>query len=328
MSSKKIYNKILDTVLVLLIFKACGFATCSVKKYSSIKTGNFPLFIPSKRAKIYNVCVLICLSIASIYVIHGIKNYDIFFMNKMTTVTTYTDLTVSFLAAMSAVFLFTIRQKSFVNIINRFIQIDVGLKTVAKGQSNQPQYNFLIILTHFCVLIVAFILNSLVFSVDTFAIGYHVPYILVEMFIYQFGFIVKSIEMQFRTINQAMEDFFIQKKFEIGDEWYSLYANKIGRELILHLRQTHLKLCEFGTDVTNFYSTTFICCSVSTLYGTTRACFNLYLTIVSPEFIVPLFVNNVMWILLVFYPVSLLSTNVTNCSYEVCKQIYRLLFLK
>lgn len=136
------------------------------------------------------------------------------------------------------------------------------------------------------------------------------------MFIYRYGFIIGSIYMKFRIINRTMKDFFIQKKIEVG-EWYSPHATKIGEDLLIHLRQTHFKLCKIGTDVTNFCATTFLCCLVSILYGVTRGLFNLYLLIVGPTLNICLLFNNIFWILLLFYPIWLLSMNVTKCLHEV-----------
>lgn len=316
----KMWNyKILDAFLVLSIFKVCGLATFSVSNYDVIKTGSFPLLVPSKTARNYNILVLIFLIITSVFAVSAISTFKLFFMNKITTITTYADLIGNFFAALSAVVLFTVRQKSFVNIINRLIQIGLNMRTVEKVQPIENHYNSPTIIIHFCILITAFVCEAFVFSISVFVIGYQVPYIVVEMFMYQYGFIVQIIHRRFALINSTLMNIFVGTQFEVVD-------SRKRQELIVHLKQTHLKLHEIATDLANFCAPSFICCSASILFATTKGLFNIYLTVIETKLSIPLCLNNVLWVLLIFYPIFFLSRAVTECSKEVCilKKFFRL----
>lgn len=158
MSEKKFSYKIIDALLVLLIFKIFGFGTLAVSDYDVIRTGTFSLFIPSKGAKIYNICVFILLLVTCVGVIYNVKSFEVFFQDKITTVTAYTDLSISFLAALSGVCSYTVNQKCFVDIINRLVKIDSGLN-ISTVQLIQDRYYFPIIAVHLLINTVTFFLN-------------------------------------------------------------------------------------------------------------------------------------------------------------------------
>lgn len=306
--------KILDTVLLLMLFKLCGLATCSFSNFDFLRTGKVPTFVPSRITKLYNIVLIIFVILILIYLFVGMQTINVFTINKVTTVTMYGELTTSFLAAIAVLLLYTVKQKSFVEIITRLNKTELGLTTLTKIQTVPDRYNCPLVFFHLSVYTIAIIISLQLFPIGIFGIANQVSYLMLHLFIYQYEFFVRNIQLKFRTINLTLQDFFIEKTLDLGFDQYRI---NIGKEMMLYLRQTHLTLCEIAKDVAEFYASSFICCAVSTLYGTTIGFFNLYKTIISPDIKALLFLNNILYIWINFFPIWLLSMAVTNCSLEV-----------
>lgn len=312
--------KHLDTIFLMILFKVCGMATCSFSNVEFLQKGGYPHFVPSRSAKLYNIFLIVVQLLIVIIPFLDLSGFEIVFTDKVTTVTFFSDFGISFLAAFSVLVLYTVRQKLFVNIINRLVEFDIRMSSIVKVPlEKQYSYNCPIIFLHFLIIVLVMVVNYANYDIGFFAVAFQVSYLLVHMHIYQYGFIVRAIQTRLKLINLTLTSLFVENEKVVEIVAIDVDSDdKFGKELLLVLRKSHSELCEIAKIVTDFYAPSFICCAVSCLYGTTNNLFTLVRTIFYWHEYYVLVGARILSLWMLFFPIVFLSMAVTNCSTEVC----------
>ena len=317
-------NKLIDTVVIIIFYKIFGMATLSLPNLFFINVRNAPIFAPSKKAKMYNIILLLVLVLLRIKIYYLAAPEDNWYskqnkVNKINAVSDYIQIILSSFASFSILLLYVIRQKMFVNIVNRIFQADSILSALIKNTKLSAKFFSPFFIIYGLIFFITFTISNTIAQGEIQEYLFPLSDYMVAIFLLQYGFTIKSIQIRFKIINSELMNFLFKEKviYTLNAQYKEILAS----EVLKHLRQMHSALCEIVKNVSKFYSPVLIVCYISELYTLTATTYFLLLIVTSQEINILLSISIVIWIILLFFPVYYLSMNVNNCSEEVSNKI-------
>ncbi|CAK9805665.1 Putative gustatory receptor 28b [Anthophora quadrimaculata] len=317
------------TLFFLFIFKFVGLATFTVKNQKNSKgkwVENAVQFTVTKIGILYNL-LLSCLIIAMNYITVP-SLYTMEYANK-SSLTTLIEVFQGVIGSLVIFFIslhYCTNQSALVRIGNDLIETRTSLQRIQKPVDEKKVFR---------LFLVAHLLNfSLLFCVwITEEFAFHTAFILwlvdlvptafVSLLYIQYFSVLIWIDAAFLRINTTMQDFskfgYDHTRLSILHHTRSTYISPLTMQLLVQIRNLHDHLCEVSGKVSQFYaapvltgvSFTFIAMLYNTYYlispflSTTKYMNSIILT------------NTVVWLLVLLYPLNLLTNKITSVISEV-----------
>lgn len=319
--------------LLITFFKLIGLATfthCVIiqKKRSPRALCTYQY---SRLGVLYNA-VLISLMIGSNYLSIPYR-ISLEYVNKTNlTVTIEIVQTVLGTVVMCAIMIsYCVGQESLVRIANRLTDVEYELdrlfRLCAPLRRQRVFRTFIFIcLLNGCLLIALLISEYFAFHSSPISwLTDVLPTFHVGWFMIQYSLLVNIIHADFIDVNREIRNVSGITTPDLRPQTFYetrriVVSNSAVRQLLL-LQDVRRHLCDISEDLSDF-------CSLPILFGVTYMFLTLiyngyYLLsplLLSDEVLhYDVFINTVIWLLFVIYPIVLLTSNVTKILYEVCR---------
>ncbi|KYN09745.1 Putative gustatory receptor 28b [Trachymyrmex cornetzi] len=312
--------------ILIMFFKLIGLATFA-HRIVIYKKRTLYTFQYSKIGIVYNI-VLSSLIVTCYYIfISYVLSDDYYNETNLTVGIEFLRFVLGALSSCVTLISYCINQKPLVRIVNRLItiehEIDRMYDLYYPLRRQRVFYTMIIAcILNICLLILVLYIDTLQMGLDVWLmedlLTFHVSWLLM-----QYSLLVTVIQTDFADVNRAIQSL---TRINTPDlRLQSLYQtrrivvyNSTFHQL-LQLRDVHCHLCEISEDVSSFYS-------LPVVYGIvyfflTLICggYNILFPLLTEIFDYVYFIDGIVWIIFVIYPIFLLTDRITRILIEMKK---------
>ncbi|CAK9799638.1 Putative gustatory receptor 28b [Anthophora plagiata] len=325
-SSRYMYG---TTLLLLFIFKSVGLATFTVKNQENSKgkwVEDVVHFTATKIGILYNL-LLSCLVIGLNYI-----TIPSLYTAEYTNKSSITTLIEVFQAVIGSVVIFftslhyCTNQSALVRIGNDLVETRTSLRRMQKSIDEKRVFRLFLVahLLNFSLLISVWITEEFAFHTDYILwLVDIIPTAFVSLIYMQYFSVLIWIDAIFSRINSIIQDYskfgYDHTRPKVLHHTRSMSISPLTMQLLVQIRNLHDHLCNVSDKVSQFYAVPIL---MGISFSFVTMLYNTYY-LISPFLSTSKYmnsitlVNTVFWLLLLLYPLNLLTNKITSIISEI-----------
>lgn len=294
-------------------FKILGLAP--YKMVVTTKTLNNQLqlkFFYSLLGSIYNIILLFCFLITTIYAIHYLHTDNSNVSFDLQYEFDKISLGISNIICMFEIIVYVTQQKTMIKILTRLVRVEIELAKFYDPQQtqNEKYYQITVFMVHIIINIAIIPIEILRLStINMWAIQVLVPEFFLGCLIMQYAIALNLLKKKFYKLNNTLllpdhqTNFFTNTK----------YNNIINRNII-HIKKIRRLIYKITCELSNFYSLPIFL--AITLFSV-ELIYDAYYAIITLNSMTMGTIDNILWITKDILPIIILTSSVTNIISEV-----------
>ncbi|CAK9831183.1 Putative gustatory receptor 28b [Anthophora retusa] len=317
------------TLLLLFLFKFIGLAPFTVKNQENSKgkwVENTVHFTVTKIGILYNL-LLSCLVVALNYITIP-SLYTVEYANK-SSITTLIEVFQGISGSLVIFFTslhYCTNQSALVRIGNDLIETRTSLRRIQKPVDEKKVFRLFLLahLLNFILLISVWITEELAFhSAFILWLVDIIPTAFVSLLYMQYFSVLTWVDAVFSRINSTMQDFlkfgYDHNRPSVLHHTRSTHISPLTMQFLVQIRNLHDHLCDVSDKISQFYAVPIL---TGISFTFIAMLYNTYYLISSflstSKYINSITVaNTVFWLLVLLYPLNLLTNKTTSIISEV-----------
>ncbi|XP_076668976.1 putative gustatory receptor 28a isoform X2 [Andrena cerasifolii] len=314
-------------LLGFLLFKIIGLATFSVQRNNSTRRSleTSCAFIGTKLAILYNL-LLFCMAVSVFTTIPSRYYSDYTNKNMITTIVEIFLGILGTLMICTVLLCYCKDQSTLVRIGNHFILVETELRRLREPIDRKRTVCLLLVLYLFQLgLVVAVMVTDyLAFqSTPMLWLTDIMPIAFASWILIQYFSVLTFVNATFADVNGSIQSLCRScsycKRPMLFNQYRRVVVTSSSIQLLLRFRDIHDHLCSISDDISEFYSIPVL---VGVSYVFFQFLYNVYyllIPIVMNDIVLDpmILANTILLLVILVYPLSLLTTKITNTAKEV-----------
>ncbi|XP_076668978.1 putative gustatory receptor 28a isoform X4 [Andrena cerasifolii] len=316
-------------LLGFLLFKIIGLATFSVQRNNSTRRSleTSCAFIGTKLAILYNL-LLFCMAVSVFTTIPSRYYSDYTNKNMITTIVEIFLGILGTLMICTVLLCYCKDQSTLVRIGNHFILVETELRRLREPIDRKRTVCLLLVLYLFQLgLVVAVMVTDyLAFqSTPMLWLTDIMPIAFASWILIQYFSVLTFVNATFADVNGSIQSLCRScsycKRPMLFNQYRRVVVTSSSIQLLLRFRDIHDHLCSISDDISEFYSIPVL---VGVSYVFFQFLYNVYyllIPIVMNDIVLDpmILANTILLLVILVYPLSLLTTKITNTAKEIGK---------